>query len=108
MAAAAGCTRPDGEGERYLAALGDAIRGAVRIVVSEHSFELDAYDTSEGRSLLPEPLAYRTVELSAAQRQAFLAAMTGLDTRTQDALQPASSSRITPSSSTPGTGCRAR
>lgn len=86
-AVATGCTRPnsDGEGARYLAALDDAIRGAARIVVSEHSFELDAYDMEKGRSLLPEPLVYRTVELSAAQRHAFLAAMTGLDTRTQDA-----------------------
>jgi hypothetical protein len=82
---AAGCTREPQAGGRYLATLSDAIRGADRIVITEHSYPLDAYDADKGKSLLPESIIYKTVELSPMQKAAFLSAIAPLDPRTQDA-----------------------
>lgn len=85
LLALAACAREPQEGERYLAALSDAIRQADRIVVTEHSFKYDAYDMDNGKSLLPQTVVYKTVELNPAQRDAFLSTVEQLDSKTQDA-----------------------
>ncbi|MBV8033549.1 hypothetical protein [Roseateles sp.] len=82
----AACSRRDEQGASYLAALIAAIHDSGRIVVTEHSFELDAYDMNQGKSLLPGTVVYRTVELSPAQKATLLQSIERLDSKTQDAV----------------------
>ena len=58
-------------GRRYIEILATEISAADRIVVTEHSFELDAYDEQLGKSRIAEPIIYATLELSATQKRQF-------------------------------------
>lgn len=75
----------DTEGQRYIQALVSAIDSADRIVVTEHSFDYDAYDVESQRSLLDQPVVYATKELSQEQVAAFRSSLSALDPATQDA-----------------------
>ena len=75
----------DVEGQRYIQALVSEIDSADRIVVTEHSFDYDAYDMENQRSLLDQPVIYATKELSQEQVAAFRSSLSALDPATQDA-----------------------
>ena len=75
----------DAEGQRYIQALVSAIDSADRIVVTEHSFDYDAYDMENQRSLLDQPVVYATKELSQEQVTAFRSSISALNSATQDA-----------------------
>lgn len=79
----AGCAQK--QGKTYLNELSNAIHDSDRIIVTEHSFELDAYDMDKNVSLLPETVVYRTLELNQEQKNMFLSAIKQLDPKTQDA-----------------------
>ena len=78
----AGCE--SGGGRQYRDDLSAMIEGSDRIVVTEHSSELDAYDFESKTPVLPEKVVYETRELSPAQRQSFLQTIEDLDPTTQD------------------------
>lgn len=75
----------DSSGLEYRNALAELIERSDRIVVSEHSFEFDAYDAQAGKSRIPETVVYGRRELSGDQRAFFLSTVEGLDPATQDA-----------------------
>jgi hypothetical protein len=79
----AGCE--SGGGRQYIDDLSATIRRSDRIVVTEHSSWLDAYDIKSQTSPVPDKLVYGTRELSQAQRQKFLDTIRNLDPTTQDA-----------------------
>ena len=85
----ASATRRDSaDGRRYLQALTAAIRGADRIVVTEHSFDGDAIDTVQQKSLEKEPLIYAVRELTAKQIADFEASMAGLNPAPPEGFSP--------------------
>jgi hypothetical protein len=79
----AGCEA--GGGRQYIDDLSAMIRRSDRIVVTEHSSSLDAYDFESETSPLPEQVVYATRELSQAQRQKFLHTIENLAPAIQDA-----------------------
>ncbi|SFK34729.1 hypothetical protein [Lysobacter sp. cf310] len=78
-------TRTDSSGLEYRNQLAEAIRQSDRIVLTEHSYPYDAYDSQAGKSLIPDEVVYATRELSGDQSDAFLSTVQGLDPQTQDA-----------------------
>ena len=74
----------DREGREYIAELSDMIQRADRIVVTEHSFKYDAYDTNSGKSLIPKDVIYGTHQLSSQQKDLFVYTIKNLDPKTQD------------------------
>lgn len=79
----AGCER--GGGRDYIHDLSAMIRHSDRIIVTEHSWEMDVFDPDTGKSLIPEEITYGARELTAAQKQMFLNTVENLDPKTQDA-----------------------
>jgi hypothetical protein len=77
-----GCERSGGR--VYIRELGDAIRSADKIVVAEHSHDLDVFDEETGRSLVSRQLVYGVKELSKGHREKFLSTIERLDPKTQD------------------------
>lgn len=75
----------DQEGRAYQEALAETIHRSDRIVVTEHSFQYDAYDTDTGKSLIRNEIVYGTRELDASQADLLLSTVKGLDPKTQDA-----------------------
>ena len=75
----------DREGRAYITELSNMIRGSDRIVVTEHSFQDDAYDADSGKSLIPNDVIYGTRQLTSQQRELFLSTINQLDPKTQDA-----------------------
>jgi hypothetical protein len=59
------------EGQRYITELSAAILQADRIVITEHSFDYDAFDGMKKKSLLPAQVVYARRELSQGQRIGF-------------------------------------
>lgn len=76
----------DSSGAEYRNQLAEMIRRSERIVVTEHSYAFDAYDSKAGKSLIPDEVVYGTHELSGGQADFFLDTVNGLDPRTQDAV----------------------
>lgn len=85
-AAAAKPQEADREGRQYRQELTELIRKSDRIVVTEHSYEYDAYDMDAGKSLIDDEIVYGTRELDAAQKAFFLSTIEALDPKTQDAI----------------------
>ena len=75
----------DTSGAQYRSQLAEMIRRSERIVVTEHSYPFDAYDTKAGKSLIPDEVVYGTRELSGREVDFFLDTVNGLDPSTQDA-----------------------
>ncbi|WP_374354232.1 hypothetical protein [Chitinimonas sp.] len=73
------------DGAKYIAELGEMIQRSDRIVVNEHSFELDAYDFAAHKSLLSHDVIYDSRELNRQQKALFLATVQQLKPETQDA-----------------------
>lgn len=73
-------------GLEYRARLAETIRRSDRIVLTEHSCPLDAYDSGRGRSRIPDEVVYGRCEFSAALRDRFLSSIDGLDPQTQNAV----------------------
>jgi hypothetical protein len=71
------------DGRRYVEILADEITSADRIIVTEHSFELDAYDYQAKKSQIEIPIIYNTVELSPLQKVGFAEAIRSLNPNTQ-------------------------
>lgn len=61
------------DGRHFLETLSGTIRRADRIVISEHSNGVDAWDSHAGKSLVPDEVVYETRELSAEDTREFLA-----------------------------------
>lgn len=76
----------DPSGAEYLNKLAEAIRHSDRIVLTEHSYPYDAYDSKAGKSLVPNEVVYGTREFDRGQTESFLATVEGLDPRTQNAV----------------------
>lgn len=81
----AACGR-GGEGQVFRDRLADAIDSADHIVVTEHSFEYDAFDGNSDKPLLPDDIVYDARELDASQRRSFRAAVAGVDPAKPDAV----------------------
>ena len=77
--------KEESQGRQFKLELAAAIRRADRIVVTEHSYELDAYDVVANRSLIAEPIVYATRETDARQRRQFARIAEQLAPTTQDA-----------------------
>ena len=75
----------DGGGRKYLTALVQAVRGADRIVVTEHSDPEDLFDANTMKSLIPDDVVYATRVLDAQQKAILIGILQGLDPATQDA-----------------------
>jgi hypothetical protein len=73
-----------GDGRKYRNALVDEIAAADRIVVTEHSDRMDAFDSKAGRSRIEGEFVYQTVELDPAQRVQFQKTIAKLDPATQN------------------------
>jgi len=58
-------------GRRYVSELANSIREADRILITEHSFDYDAYDGKVHKSLLPAQVVYAQRELTLEQRTNF-------------------------------------
>ena len=71
------------DGRRYVEILENEISSADRIIVTEHSFEFDAYDYEAKKSQIEIPINYNTVELSPLQKVGFAEAIRGLNPATQ-------------------------
>ena len=66
------------DGRRYIEILADEISSADQIVVTEHSFEFDAYDYNAKKSQIKSQIIYNSVELSPAQKMGFARTIRGL------------------------------
>jgi hypothetical protein len=72
-----------GGGREYIRDLSSTIRRSDRIVVTEHSSWLDAFDAESGKTRIPKEIVYRTRELSPAQQIMFVNTIESLDPATQ-------------------------
>jgi hypothetical protein len=66
-------------GHDYLVALAAQSRRADRIIVTEHSYESDAFDRASGKSLVPDQIVYDSRTLDALQQAEFADAVASLD-----------------------------
>ena len=73
------------QGREYRDDLSGMIRRSDRIVVTEHSYQYDAYDMDAGKSLIPDEIVYGARELNQQQKEFFLSTVDRLDPKTQDA-----------------------
>lgn len=76
----------DPSGSEYLIKLAGAIRRSDRIVLTEHSYLYDAYDSRAGKSLIPNEVVYGSRELGGDQADLFLSTVESLDPQTQNAV----------------------
>ncbi len=77
----------NGDGRKYIDAFAGAMRKSDRIVITEHSNANDVLDmtTQPQRPVGYVPRIYMTHELTAGEREKFLASIAAMPARTQDA-----------------------
>ena len=73
-----------GGGREYKRALLGTIEHAEKIVVTEHSFDTDLYDTENQRSLIPSEIVYGTRPLSVKQHRKFQEAIRAMNPDTKE------------------------
>ena len=74
-----------GDGETYKNELAQLIERSDKIVVTEHSYPFDLFDTAANKSLIPTEVVYGTRVLSVEQRARFATEIRALDGKSQDA-----------------------
>ena len=73
------------EGEQYKAALLNSIKKSTKIVITEHTHPLDAYDESKKSGPLKSEITYKSVTLDKEQTDYFIEAVAKMPAETQDA-----------------------
>ncbi|MRV70211.1 hypothetical protein GJ700_00555 [Duganella sp. FT92W] len=71
-------------GKQYLLDLGSLIARADQITVTEHSSEMDFFDTKTGEPLPSKELTYKRIVLTKSQQEQFKSAIASLNPKTQD------------------------